>query len=327
MTSFTINQSQLTIMQLFLSLIYDEAQMGPLVNQHKLLRTVANYPVLGQVLEQMRPLWEPSNTEVILVGNTHLDQIKAWVRQQYPKLNAHFVQAAEGQSWLWAARDKIGDGPLVLAKAESIVLADFAELAGLTGVEAAVLVSDKHETSRWGMVQVDSDNHVTALAESGRAWAGILWLASGARLREGLSETTQMGDVIGRLLGQKHPIVAGTVHHWLDVATREDLLRVNNRLLAIGYNSQDALERSYTEEFAVIPPVFIHESAEIVASVIGPYASVGAGAVVEGCVVQNSILEAGAQVRHAVLDGAYIGHKAEHTSKPLGLVVDGESGK
>ena len=310
-------------MQLFLSLLYDEAQMGPLVNQHKLLRTVANYPILGQVLEQMRPLWEPSHSEVVLVGNTHLDQIKAWVRQHYPKLNAHFVEAPQGQSWLWAARNNIGDGPLVLAKAESIVLADFDELAGLEGVDAAVLVSDKQATSRWGMVEVDDNQQVTALAEKGRAWTGILWLASGVRLHEGLSETTKMGDVVGRLLAQKRHIVAGTVHHWLDVATREDLLRVNNRLLAIGYNSQDALERSYTEEFAVIPPVFIHESAEIVASVIGPYASIGAGAVVEGCVVQNSIIEPEAQVRHAVLDGAYIGHKAEHASKPLGLVVDG----
>lgn len=314
-------------MQLLLSLLYDDAPMGPLVNQHKLLRTVANYPVLGQVLEQMRPLWEQPAAEVILVGRTHLNQVEAWVRRTYPKLRTQFVQVAEGESWLWAARDKIGDGPLVVAKAESIVVADFGDLASLEGVAAAVLVSEKHTTSRWGMVQVDAENHVVALAENGQAWTGVLWLAQGNSLREGLNNSTKLGDVIGRLLVQKQPIVAGAVHHWLDVATREDFLWVNTRLLGIGYSSDEALERSYAEEFAVIPPVFIHPTAEIIASVIGPYASVGEGAVIEGCVVQNSIIEPYAQVRHAVLDGAYIGRAAEQASKPLKLVVDGIVGK
>jgi hypothetical protein len=50
----------------------------------------------------------------------------------------------------------------------------------------------------------------------------------------------------------------------------EGLLFANARLLGLGYGSEDAVERSYVEDFTVIPPVFLHETAEIENSVVGP---------------------------------------------------------
>jgi hypothetical protein len=58
---------------------------------------------------------------------------------------------------------------------------------------------------------------------------------------------------------------------WLETHTPEALLHANQRLLGLGYGvTPDAIERSYAEDFTVLPPVFIDEEAYVEAAVIGP---------------------------------------------------------
>ncbi|MDJ0756638.1 MAG: hypothetical protein QNJ45_24095 [Ardenticatenaceae bacterium] len=91
-----------------------------------------------------------------------------------------------------------------------------------------------------------------------------------------------------------------------NTGSNEALLMASRRLLSIGYSSSDALERSYTEEFAVIPPVYIDPEAEIYTSVIGPYAAVGPGALVENAVIRQSVIAGGSQVSEILLEDSYI---------------------
>lgn len=84
-------------------------------------------------------------------------------------------------------------------------------------------------------------------------------------------------------------------------------LDTNRRLLAIGRSSSDALERSYTEEFSVIPPVYIDAGAEIFTSVIGPYAAIGPGAYVANAIVRQSVIDQGAEINDVLLESSIIG--------------------
>lgn len=102
---------------------------------------------------------------------------------------------------------------------------------------------------------------------------------------------------------------------FLPVLTADERLHANLRLLGIGYTSNNALERSYTEEFAVIPPVFIHPDAEIYASMIGPYVSIGAGAVVERCVLENTIIGAQAKITNLNLKDSLVQDAAIHSGE------------
>ena len=65
----------------------------------------------------------------------------------------------------------------------------------------------------------------------------------------------------------------------------------------------------------IIPPVFIHPSAKVEGSSIGPHVSISAECEVIGCVIRNSILDDGAAVTDSVLDGSFIGRYARVENK------------
>lgn len=99
------------------------------------------------------------------------------------------------------------------------------------------------------------------------------------------------------------------------------LLALNRRLLGFGRGSEDAIERSYGEDFTALTPVYLDDTAIIDSSVIGPYCSVGAAATVRDSVVRNSMIGPGALVENVVLDGAIIGAGATVDGVPQSLLV------
>ncbi len=106
----------------------------------------------------------------------------------------------------------------------------------------------------------------------------------------------------------------------ISVGDVDDLVQANRRLLGIGYSSKNALERSYTEEFGVIPPVYLHEEAEIYSSMIGPYVSIGAGALVQNCVLENCIVDDGAKISNLNLRDSIIGRDQEIIGTPQEII-------
>jgi glucose-1-phosphate thymidylyltransferase len=91
--------------------------------------------------------------------------------------------------------------------------------------------------------------------------------------------------------------------------------------LGLGYGTPDAIERSYAGDFTVIPPVFLHETAVIERSVIGPYASIEAQAVIKDSIIRNSQIDAGAQIENCILDAALVGERTHIKGQSLKLFV------
>ena len=60
----------------------------------------------------------------------------------------------------------------------------------------------------------------------------------------------------------------------------------------------------------IIPPVFIAPDATVERSVIGPYATIAAGATVSDAHVRNSIVSDGATVSGSLLEDSIIGNSA-----------------
>lgn len=61
----------------------------------------------------------------------------------------------------------------------------------------------------------------------------------------------------------------------------------------------------------IIPPSVVHRSAELDNAVVGPHASIGAGAQVKDSIVRDSIVEDGARLEGVILEHSIIGRKAE----------------
>jgi len=61
----------------------------------------------------------------------------------------------------------------------------------------------------------------------------------------------------------------------------------------------------------IVPPSFVAADATLERAVVGPFASVGAGATIRDAVVRDAILEDGASVEGAVVEHAVVGRRAK----------------
>jgi glucose-1-phosphate thymidylyltransferase len=118
-----------------------------------------------------------------------------------------------------------------------------------------------------------------------------------------------LADAINIMLERGLKMRTCNVDVWLDAGTPESLLETNRYLLENGLdNSREASKRP---GIVVIPPVFIHPSAEVEYSVIGPHTSLGAGCQVRNSIIRGSILADAAQVTDAILEDSLVGRKAQ----------------
>jgi glucose-1-phosphate thymidylyltransferase len=56
-------------------------------------------------------------------------------------------------------------------------------------------------------------------------------------------------------------------------------------------------------------------------AVIGPYASIEAGAIIKDSIVRNSLIDAQAEIDNAILDGALVGERATIKGRGMDLFV------
>lgn len=311
----------------------------------KPLLNVAGNTVLGHILDMMAEL---TTDEVIFVVGYKGDQIEEWVREHYPHLDSHFViqKEALGQAHaVWLCRDYLqSDGDVILAFGDGIIETDYPGIKkkGLdVGADAVFTVQKVDDPSSFGVVAVDEDGFVTQFIEKPEtnehdlAVVGINWFRNDKQLYEAVNRVMEedrqtlgehfMADAYEILLEKGTKITTKEIHMWSDAGQPQNILDTNQRLLSIGYNTPDALERSYAEEFMVLPPVYIHPSARIENSVIGPFASLDEGVVIRDSVVRNSIVDRGAHVEGVVLDRSLIGEEAEVAGRPRRLFVGDNS--
>lgn len=225
------------------------------------------------------------------------------------------------EAWLAETPVKVADGVTVqVVDASASEKAIFAEIRGLLPDKNLLLLSDQAVTiAPFDEIEaLDSD-----MVMIGEAAGGPVWFQNGVSAIDAIwgANRSEAQTIRDGLVASGLTATLFKPKKYLPVADPDSRLKTNLRLLGIGYTSNDALERSYTEEFAVIPPVFIHPDAEIYASMIGPYVSIGAGAVVERSVLENTIIGARANVAHLNLSGSLIKNDAAHTGEPA-LIID-----
>jgi glucose-1-phosphate thymidylyltransferase len=130
-------------------------------------------------------------------------------------------------------------------------------------------------------------------------------------------------DAVNIMLERGLRMRTQTVGAWLDAGTPEAMLDTNRYLLDNGLGNAGVLPAQ--KGVTIIPPVYIHPSATLRQSVVGPHVSIGANCIIENAVVQDSILEDGAQVRGLVLGQSLVGRNAQIEGRPHSLNVGDQS--
>lgn len=309
----------------------------------KPLLKVAGNTVVGHLLDLMH---EITTEEVIFVVGYRGEQIENWIRQNYPDLNVKFVvqEEAKGQAHaVWLCKEYLqNDGEVMIAFGDGVVEAPYGEISRHgADADAVFLVKEVEDPRRFGVAVLNDDGYITKFIEKPStmehrlAIAGIYWFKSSVYLYKALDTIIHekrktlgeyfMADAFQVMLEQKAKLKTMMVEQWADAGTPGAILQTNARLLSVGFASQDALERSFAEGFTVIPPVYIHPTAEIDAAVIGPHASIDAHVKITNAVVRNSIIDTGAEIDNCVLESALVGERAKVSGRGKALFVGDNS--
>ena len=285
----------------------------------KPLVSVAGKAVLGHFLDSLGSISDFD--EVVFVVGYLGEQVETFVSEHYPGLNARYVVQEQlvGQSHaIWLARAGL-EGPALIGFVDTLIEADFSSL----GAEAVIWVKEVEDPRRFGLVELGQDGLVRRLVEkppdpqSHLAVVGFYFFPRAEQLiakieqqmaeGDALKGEFYLADAINRLLDGGLRIRAQSVEVWQDLGTPSAVLEANRYLLARGRDNSNELQRAGVE---TEPPVHIDPSAEIRQSVIGPFASIGPGCVIERCEIRDSIVDADTHITDSTVSGSLIGRGA-----------------
>jgi glucose-1-phosphate thymidylyltransferase len=158
--------------------------------------------------------------------------------------------------------------------------------------------------------------------ENNLALVGCYYFKSSEKLLSAINEQIKRGielkgeyflaDAVNIMLERDAQIRTELVDVWLDTGTIDTTLETNRYLLDHGCSNPPKISGANVE---ILPPVFIHPTASICDSTIGPYVSVGAECEITGSRIENSIIEAGAQIKTAFLINTIMGQRTRVEGK------------
>ncbi|MCA9877284.1 MAG: NTP transferase domain-containing protein [Thermomicrobiales bacterium] len=283
----------------------------------KPLVSVAGKAMLAHVIDRVLPA-EPDS--IVFITGFLGDQIEAWARETID-LPLAFVEqpVMRGQTDAILRARGLAQADALILFPDMLFEADF---RGLTDVDADVVMFTKEveDPSALGVAVVEGDR-ITRLVEkpqepvSNLAVIGIYYVKDMNQLYSAIDEQMERGislkneyfiaDAIQIMIDRGAKVIPMNVTAWEDCGNVENLLSTNRYILD---RSPSHAPESPTS--VVIEPSIVADDAILEHSVIGPYASVGAGSVVRNSRVQNSVVEERALIENAQLDASIVGRRA-----------------
>ncbi len=314
-----------------LKIVIPMAGLGTRLRPHtwskpKQLVSVAGKAMLGHVLDMFDTLPDPERLELIFVVGYLGEHMRPYMENHYPHRKVHYVvqEDPRGQSHAIAmAREHLG-GPMLMVFADTLIEADLSVLAE-EQAEGVAWVKPVEDPRRFGVAEVDDQGWITRLIEKPESKennlvvVGFYYFQRSEDLLAAIDEQVRrdmqfkgeyfLVDAINLMLeGGLRMRTQKVTGAWLDAGTPQALLDTNRYLLEHG--GDNAASQPSRTGVAVVPPVHIHPTADVQGSVVGPYASIGAGCRISGSVVRDSIVEDEAQVAGVMLERSLVGRRA-----------------
>jgi glucose-1-phosphate thymidylyltransferase len=287
---------------------------------------LAGRTALDYLMDMFKTVPNPGRTEYVFIVGPYLGetQIPGFIAKFYPDLKVHYVVQGEmkGQSHaLYLARQYL-TGPMIICFSDTLLETDFSFL-DREKRDVVAWVKEVEDPRRFGVAEVNKDGWVARLIEKPQsmenklALVGCYYLKSSENLMAAIEEQMQRNvqlknefylvDAINILL-ERHAVVGvEKIETWLDTGTIKATLETNRYFLE---RDHDKTKHAIRKGVEVIEPVFIHQSAEIECSTIGPYASIGAECKISGSRIEDSIVEAECRINDAALKGSMVGKQA-----------------
>lgn len=294
----------------------------------KPLVPLAGKPMLSHVLDRVMIV---NPERVIFITGFLGDQIETWARENVP-VPVEFVVQPEmkGQTDAIIRTRHLDIKDALILFPDMLFEADF---SGLKTVDADVVMFTKEveDPSALGIAVVEGDRIVKLVEKpkdliSRLAVVGIYYFTSMPDLYDAIEEQFARGislkneyfiaDAIQLMIDAGKKVIPAPVTLWEDCGNADALLSTNRILLSRG-----AAGTRVAGDSVVIEPCAIDPTATIERSVIGPYASVSAGATIRDSIVRDSIIDERADISTAVIEQSLIGRAAFVNGTPGRLNV------
>jgi glucose-1-phosphate thymidylyltransferase len=293
----------------------------------KPLVAVAGKTFFDYVLGQFDSIPKTFDPEfVFIIGLNQQEQIEAHLRKFYPDKNYHFVLQEEmlGQSHaLYQAREHLRDYPMLMAFSDTLIETDLTILRD-EKLQAAVWVKPVPDPRRFGVAVVRDDDTVVKLVEkpdsleNNLAMVGFYYFSNGSDLINAIEEQMEkditlkgeyfLADAVNLILSHDIKMQVQRINVWLDAGIPAALLDTNRHLLENGYANSGECE---SENLAIIQPVFIHPTAKIKSSVIGPHVSIGENCLIENAIISNSVVDNDVEIRCTIFEESILGSQVQ----------------
>ncbi|MEW6404181.1 MAG: sugar phosphate nucleotidyltransferase, partial [Chloroflexota bacterium] len=304
----------------------------------KPLVSVAGRTSLEHLLAMFSTLPDPANTEYIFIVGPFLGEqhIPLFMKANFPDLKAHYVVQHEmkGQSHALALAREHLHGPMIICFSDTLMETDFSFLA-TEKADGVAWVMPVPDPRRFGVAELDQDGWVTRFIEKPQSMdnnlvvVGCYYLKSAEKLLAAIDKQIEQNinlkgefyltDAITLMLQAGAKVRVEEISTWLDTGTIEATLDTNRILLERGCANRTKSE--ILDGVEIIAPSFVHETAEIKNSVIGPFASIGPECRISNARVEDSILEAGCEVEAAALSRSLLGRQAKVQGRGDGQVL------
>jgi glucose-1-phosphate thymidylyltransferase len=239
-------------------------------------------------------------------------------------MKSHFVVQNEmkGQSHaLWLAREFM-HGPMIVCFSDTLLETDFSFIEH-EEADVVAWVMPMPDPRRFGVAELDQNGWVKRFIEKPESIennlvvVGCYYFKSAEKLLAAIEEQMErqltfkgeyfLTHTISLMIEKGARVRTQTSESWLDTGTIAATLETNKILLEDKANKK---ENETVDGVQIIAPSFIHPSAEISNSTIGPYASIGANCKIVNSRIEESIVEADCDIQDAVLKHSLVGIKA-----------------
>jgi glucose-1-phosphate thymidylyltransferase len=188
--------------------------------------------------------------------------------------------------------------------------------------DGIIWTKEVEDYQRFGVVVTDANGHMTKIVEkpstpiSKRANIGLYYIRNWKLLYDGIKHTLArpankgewyLTDAFQYMIDKGAKIRVIDVGGWYDAGKLDTLLETNRVMLEKGRSRVPA---SGLTKVKIVEPVRIEDGAVVSDSTIGPNVVIGAGSVVKGCTLRDTIIGDKAQLTDCALRDSMLGDRA-----------------
>jgi glucose-1-phosphate thymidylyltransferase len=277
---------------------------------------IAGKPVMSYVLDELKKL---GNVEQIIYITGHLkEKVEKFALSEIDVPSVFVEQKVQdGTAGAIALAKAYVDQPVLIVFVDTIFDADLSKVKSVDA-DGIIWVKEVEDYQRFGVVVTDKEGNMTKIVEkpktpiSKRANIGLYYIRNWKLLFEGIDYVLKqpknqgeyfLTDAFQYMIDKGAKIRVIDVEGWYDAGKIETMLETNLAMLDRGH----ARRPKSAGDSTIIDPVYIEDNVTLRKSKVGPNVSIGAGTVVDGSEISNSIIGSNAKIMSSVLRNSLIG--------------------